>query len=121
MAVVWATHDLGVVAQLVDNVAVMYAGRIVELAPTRAIFEHPSHPYTAALLGSLPRPDAEHRGQLEQIEGSPPDPLALEAGCPFRARCPYAIDRCAQEEPSLLPRGEGQLAACWREPELWQS
>jgi peptide/nickel transport system ATP-binding protein len=121
MAVVWVTHDLGVVAQLVDRVAVMYAGRIVEQAPTRSIFEHPSHPYTAALLGSLPHPDAEHRGQLEQIDGSPPDPLALEAGCPFRARCPYAIDRCAEEEPPLLPRGEDQLAACWREPELWQS
>ncbi|HEX3615566.1 MAG TPA: ABC transporter ATP-binding protein [Solirubrobacteraceae bacterium] len=121
MAVVWVTHDLGVVAQLVDRVAVMYAGRIVEQAPTRAIFERPAHPYTAALLGSLPRPDAEHRGQLEQIGGSPPDPLQLEAGCPFRARCPYAIDRCAEEEPALLDRGAGQLAACWREPELWQS
>ena len=121
MAVVWVTHDLGVVAQLVDRVAVMYAGRIVEQAPTRLIFEHPSHPYTTALLGSLPRSDAEHRGQLQQIAGSPPDPLALEAGCPFRARCPYAIDRCAEEEPPLLPRGEGQLAACWREPELWLS
>jgi oligopeptide/dipeptide ABC transporter ATP-binding protein len=121
MAVVWVTHDLGVVAQLVDSVAVMYAGRIVELAPTRSIFTHPSHPYTAALLGSLPHPDAEHRGHLQQIGGSPPDPLQLEAGCPFRARCPYAIDRCAEEEPGLQPRGEGQVAACWREPELWQS
>jgi oligopeptide/dipeptide ABC transporter ATP-binding protein len=121
MAVVWVTHDLGVVAQLVDQVAVMYAGKIVELAPTRSIFSHPSHPYTAALLGSLPRPDSEHRGELSQIAGSPPDPLRLEPGCPFRDRCDFAIDRCAAEEPPLLERGPGQTAACWREPELWQT
>jgi oligopeptide/dipeptide ABC transporter ATP-binding protein len=120
MAVVWVTHDLGVVAQLVDRVAVMYAGRIVEQAPTRAIFTRPSHPYTAALLGSLPRPDSEHRGVLNQIVGSPPDPLRLEPGCPFRDRCDFAIERCASEEPPLLERGPAQSAACWREPELWQ-
>lgn len=121
MAVVWVTHDLGVVAELVDRVAVMYAGRIVETAPTRAIFKRPSHPYTRALLGSLPRPDSEHRGVLSQIGGSPPDPLRLEPGCPFKERCDFAIDRCAGEEPPLLERGNDQSAACWREPELWQS
>jgi oligopeptide transport system ATP-binding protein len=73
------------------------------------------------LLGSLPRPDSEHRGVLNQIGGSPPDPLRLEPGCPFNDRCHFAIDRCATEEPPLLERGDTQRAACWREPELWQN
>jgi oligopeptide transport system ATP-binding protein len=119
MAVVWVTHDLGVVAQLVDRVAVMYAGRIVELGTTRDIFARPSHPYTAALLGSLPRPGTEHRQPLQQIGGTPPDPARLDPGCPFRARCAFAVDRCQQEEPPLLARGSSQVAACWREPETW--
>jgi oligopeptide transport system ATP-binding protein len=119
MAVVWVTHDLGVVAQLVERVAVMYAGRIVELGTTRDIFARPSHPYTAALLGSLPRPGTKHRQPLQQIGGTPPDPARLDPGCPFRARCAFAIDRCQQEEPPLLARGSSQLAACWREPETW--
>jgi oligopeptide/dipeptide ABC transporter ATP-binding protein len=119
MAVVWVTHDLGVVAQLVDEVAVMYAGRVVEQAPTRAIFTRPSHPYTKALLGSLPRPDSPHRGMLSQIGGSPPDPLHLAPGCPYRDRCDFAVDRCGAEEPPLIERGPDQFSACWREPELW--
>jgi oligopeptide/dipeptide ABC transporter ATP-binding protein len=119
MSVVWVTHDLGVVAQLVDRVAVMYAGRIVELGTTRDIFARPSHPYTAALLGSLPRPGTAHRQPLQQIGGTPPDPARLEPGCPFRARCAFAVDRCEQEEPPLLARGPSQAAACWREPETW--
>jgi oligopeptide transport system ATP-binding protein len=119
MAVVWVTHDLGVVAQLVDRVAVMYAGRIVELGTTRDIFARPSHPYTAALLGSLPRPGIEHRQPLQQIGGTPPDPARLDPGCPFRVRCAFAVDRCQQEEPPLLARGSSQVAACWREPETW--
>jgi oligopeptide/dipeptide ABC transporter ATP-binding protein len=119
MAVVWVTHDLGVVAQLVDRVAVMYAGRIVELGTTRDLFARPSHPYTAALLGSLPRPGTEHRQPLQQIGGTPPDPARLEPGCPFRARCAFAVARCEQEEPPLLARGSSQVAACWREPETW--
>jgi oligopeptide transport system ATP-binding protein len=119
MSVVWVTHDLGVVAQLVDRVAVMYAGRIVELGTTRDIFARPSHPYTAALLGSLPRPGTAHRQPLQQIGGTPPDPARLEPGCPFRARCAFAVDRCEKEEPPLLARGPSQAAACWREPETW--
>ncbi len=121
MAVVWVTHDLGVVAQLVDRVAVMYAGRIVEQAPTHEIFAHPSHPYTAALLGSLPRPGTAHRQNLQQISGTPPDPAHLDAGCPFKARCAFVVDRCRQEEPPLLERGPAQVAACWREPATWKS
>jgi oligopeptide/dipeptide ABC transporter ATP-binding protein len=119
MAVVWVTHDLGVVARLVDRVAVMYAGRIVEQAATRDIFAAPQHPYTAALLASLPGPSAEHRRPLRQIGGAPPDPAALTAGCPFRFRCPSADERCAAEEPPLLDRGAGRRAACWKEPAKW--
>jgi oligopeptide/dipeptide ABC transporter ATP-binding protein len=119
MAVVWVTHDLGVVAQLADRVAVMYAGRIVEQATTSEIFARPSHPYTAALIASLPTSASAHREPLRQITGTPPDPAKLEPGCPFRPRCPLAIERCEQEEPPLLDRGPGQSAACWREPETW--
>jgi oligopeptide/dipeptide ABC transporter ATP-binding protein len=119
MAVVWVTHDLGVVARLVDRVAVMYAGRVVELASTRDIFARPSHPYTAALLASLPGPASEHRKPLRQIGGSPPDPAQLGAGCPFRFRCLSADDHCAAEEPGLIDRGPGRLAACWKEPSKW--
>ncbi|MCU1494119.1 MAG: transporter ATP-binding protein [Acidimicrobiaceae bacterium] len=121
MAVIWVTHDLGVVARLVDRVAVMYAGRVVEQAPTRKLFARPTHPYTAALLASLPGPEIGHRKPLHQIGGTPPDPAHLSPGCPFRARCPYAIGRCAVEEPGLIDRGSGSVAACWREPELWES
>ena len=119
MAVIWVTHDLGVVARLVDRVAVMYAGRIVELAATRDIFERPQHPYTAALLGSLPSAGTAHRRPLRQIGGTPPDPARLGVGCPFRFRCPSADAHCAAEEPPLLDRGPGQVAACWKEPETW--
>jgi oligopeptide/dipeptide ABC transporter ATP-binding protein len=119
MAVVWVTHDLGVVARLVDRVAVMYAGRIVEQAATRDIFARPQHPYTAALLGSLPGPGTAHRKPLRQIGGTPPDPARLERGCPFRFRCASADDHCAAEEPGLIPRGPGQVAACWKEPSSW--
>jgi oligopeptide/dipeptide ABC transporter ATP-binding protein len=119
MAVVWVTHDLGVVARLVDRVAVMYAGRIVEQAATPDIFERPQHPYTAALLGSLPGPGTPHRARLRQIGGTPPDPARLGVGCPYRFRCPSADEHCADEEPPLLERGPGQVAACWKEPETW--
>jgi oligopeptide/dipeptide ABC transporter ATP-binding protein len=119
MAVVWVTHDLGVVARLVDRVAVMYAGRIVEQAATRDIFERPQHPYTAALLGSLPGPTTAHRAPLRQIGGTPPDPARLGVGCPYRFRCASADEHCAAEEPPLLERGPGQVAACWKEPGTW--
>jgi oligopeptide/dipeptide ABC transporter ATP-binding protein len=119
MAVVWVTHDLGVVARLVDRVAVMYAGRVVERAPLRRLFASPAHPYTSALLRALPGPEAAHRKPLAQIGGAPPDPARLEAGCPFRPRCRFAIDRCAEEEPPLVDRGLGSFAACWRPREEW--
>jgi oligopeptide/dipeptide ABC transporter ATP-binding protein len=121
MAVVWVTHDLGVVARIVDNVVVMYAGRVVERAPARRLFARPSHPYTLALLGSLPHAGTGHRQPLTQIGGTPPDPSRLERGCPFRPRCPFRVERCAEEEPPLLDRGDGSFAACWRAPDEWQS
>jgi oligopeptide/dipeptide ABC transporter ATP-binding protein len=121
MAVVWVTHDLGVVARIVDNVVVMYAGRVVERAPARRLFARPSHPYTLALLGSLPHAGTGHRQPLTQIGGTPPDPSRLEPGCPFRPRCPFQVERCAEEEPPLLDRGLGSFAACWRAPGEWQS
>jgi len=121
MAVVWVTHDLGVVARIVDNVVVMYAGRVVERAPARRLFARPSHPYTLALLGSLPHAGTGHRQPLTQIGGTPPDPSRLERGCPFRPRCPFSVDRCGEEEPPLLDRGLGSFAACWRAPDEWQS
>jgi oligopeptide/dipeptide ABC transporter ATP-binding protein len=121
MAVVWVTHDLGVVARLVDRVAVMYAGRIVEQASTRDIFARPQHPYTAALIASLPGPGTVHRAPLRQIGGAPPDPTRLEGGCPFRLRCPSADERCAREEPPLIERGADRTAACWKEPQTWTS
>jgi oligopeptide/dipeptide ABC transporter ATP-binding protein len=116
--VVWITHDLGVVARLVERVIVMYAGRIVEQAPTRRLFRAPEHPYTASLLASLPNPADRTRAALAQIPGSPPDPAAVAQGCPFRDRCPQAIARCA-EMPPLTDRGGGATAACWVPPEKW--
>ncbi len=118
-AVLWVTHDLGVVASLVDRVVVMYAGRIVESASTQQLFARPTHPYTKALLESLPELHTRHRSALHQIGGSPPDATKLEAGCPFRTRCPYAVARCAEAEPDLIDRGMGSFAACWREPSEW--
>ena len=119
MAILWVTHDLGVVASLVDRVVVMYAGRIVETATTDQLFKRPTHPYTKALLESLPGLGTEHRSPLHQIGGTPPDPTQLSAGCPFRFRCPYVIARCSEEEPPLIDRGEGSQAACWRDPAEW--
>ncbi|MFY9781985.1 MAG: ABC transporter ATP-binding protein [Acidimicrobiales bacterium] len=119
MAVLWVTHDLGVVASLVDHVVVMYAGRIVESATTLELFERPTHPYTKALLESLPGPETGHRSALHQIGGTPPDPTQLSAGCPFRFRCPYVIKKCSEEEPELIDRGNGSSAACWRDPSEW--
>jgi oligopeptide/dipeptide ABC transporter ATP-binding protein len=118
MAIVWITHDLGVVARLVERVIVMYAGHIVEDAPTRRLFAQPEHPYTAGLLAALPDPTDRARGPLAQIPGVPPDPAHVTSGCPFRNRCRQAIDRCV-EMPPLTDRGGGSRAACWVPPEAW--
>lgn len=112
MAIVFVTHDLATVAQMADDVAVMYAGRIVERAPVRALFKAPRHPYTKGLLGSLPGRDA--RGlALDAIPGTVPPLWAMPAGCGFAPRCPRAGDRCAAAKPPLAPVGDATAAACF--------
>ncbi len=113
MAVIWITHDLGVVAGLADRMAVMYAGMIVEEAEVKELYGNPRHPYTLGLLGSLPRLDQVSGQKLESIEGLPPDLIALPKGCPFYARCKYRIDKCKTENPSLQNVGVGHRIACW--------
>jgi oligopeptide/dipeptide ABC transporter ATP-binding protein len=120
MAVVWITHDLGVVAHIADRTAVMYAGRLVEEGATGDLFARPSHPYTAGLLRSLPAHRGADRPPLVQIGGLPPDLAHLPPGCPFAPRCPQRRDACSTAEPSLLGRGP-QLAACHVPPEQWSA
>ena len=114
-AVILITHDLGVVAEVADDVAVMYSGRIVERASVRQIFDEPQHPYTVGLLGSIPRLDVE-RVRLASIEGQVPNPLRRPAGCNFADRCPFAVARCRAEEPPLVEVAGAHLSACWRAP-----
>jgi oligopeptide transport system ATP-binding protein len=113
MAIIWITHDLGVVAGLADRMIVMYAGFIVEEAAVKELYGHPRHPYTVGLLGSLPRLDAQRIHRLTSIEGLPPDLIDLPAGCPFYVRCKYRIDRCISENPPLEPVAPGHKIACW--------
>jgi oligopeptide transport system ATP-binding protein len=114
MAIIWITHDLGVVAGMVEKVAVMYAGYIVEEAPVRDLYKEPAHPYTLGLLDSLPKVDSRERKRLASIEGLPPDLLQEFKQCPFAPRCPYVIEQCWEENPPLLPAGPHHGAACWR-------
>jgi oligopeptide transport system ATP-binding protein len=114
MAIIWITHDLGVVAGLVDRVQVMYAGHVVERAAVREYYANPRHPYSLGLLNSLPRLDAAKREKLKPIDGLPPDLIALPPGCPFYPRCPYHIERCLEENPGLRVVGpENHQIACW--------
>jgi oligopeptide transport system ATP-binding protein len=113
MAVIWITHDLGIVAGLADRVMVMYAGFVVEEATVKEVYGNPRHPYTIGLLGSLPRLDELRKDKLESIEGLPPDLIALPKGCPFEARCIYAIEKCKTERPQLEPVGPRHRIACW--------
>jgi len=117
MMTIWVTHDLGVVARLVQRVVVMYAGRVVEDAPVERLFAAPQHPYTERLLASLPNPADDERPALAQIPGRPALPTDDIAGCPFRPRCPQARDVCL-EEPPLIRRGDS-LTRCWVPPEEW--
>ena len=113
MAIIWITHDLGVVAGLADRMVVMYAGMIVEEANVKELYANPRHPYTLGLLGSLPRLDQVRNEKLESIEGLPPDLIALPKGCPFYARCKYRIDKCKTENPPLQSVEAGHRIACW--------
>ena len=120
MAILLVTHDLGVVAQMADEVAVMYAGRVVEHGPARAIFADPQHPYTLGLLACQPalsRPGADGAAQrLPAIGGAVPAPGAMPPGCRFHPRCAFAAARCRDEDPALRPLGPGHEAACLRAP-----
>jgi oligopeptide transport system ATP-binding protein len=118
MALILITHDLGVVAGMCDRVIVMYAGYVVEQAPTKRVFARPSHPYTLGLLGSVPRIDHDPNADLASIEGAPPDLAALPVGCPFAARCAYVVARCHEEMPPLELVEPGHHARCWRAGEL---
>jgi oligopeptide/dipeptide ABC transporter ATP-binding protein len=112
MSIIIITHDLGVIAQLADCVAVMYAGRIIETAPVEAIFNNPQHPYTQALVASIPRL-GEQPDRLLTIEGAPPRLLKESIGCAFAPRCPYKISRCVENRPSLVKLYATHGAACW--------
>ena len=114
MAIVLITHNLGVVAEMCDEVAVMYLGRVVERGPVDAIFHDPKHPYTRALLRSMPSINARVRSRLPVIEGSIPHPYNRPSGCAFHPRCPdFMPGRCDKEEPAVRPVGAAQEAACW--------
>jgi len=112
LALIFITHNLGIVARMCDSVAVMYAGRIVEAGPVREIFNAPKHPYTRALIESIPRL-ADSNGRLTAIDGQPPDPAALPGGCAFHPRCPVRLDKCATERPRDSSVGAGHRTACW--------
>ncbi len=121
VAILFITHDLGVVARMCDRVAVMYAGRIVEQGGIRELFANPSHPYTQALLGSIPKME-ERAERLTAIEGQPPALFALPPGCRFAPRCPSAFEKCEAEYPPEFANADGQTAACWtlEERETWK-
>jgi oligopeptide/dipeptide ABC transporter ATP-binding protein len=120
MALIWITHDLGVVARVAERVLVMYAGRVVESGATSDLYRAPQHPYTAGLLGSIPPMLGSDRPPLPQIGGVPPDLHALPVGCSFRPRCPQRVAKCAEHEPELERRGQ-DLAACWVPRDRWVS
>ncbi|MFO1324121.1 MAG: ABC transporter ATP-binding protein [Burkholderiales bacterium] len=110
-AVMLVTHDMGVIAETADRVAVMYAGRIVEIGPVADVIHRPQHPYTVGLMGSIPS-IVDERERLTQIDGSMPRLTAVPSGCAFHPRCPHAFDRCRRERPDLMPAGATR-AACW--------
>ena len=113
IAVIWITHDLGVVAGLADRVLVMYGGRPVEISTVDDLYERPRHPYTIGLLGALPRLDARESKRLASIKGTPPDLLIEMRHCPFAWRCGYAFDRCWEEIPPLVTVGEKHQTSCF--------
>jgi oligopeptide transport system ATP-binding protein len=113
MAIVWITHDLGVVAGLADRVIVMYAGLIVEEATVDLLYENPTHPYTIALLEALPRIDLRRHSHLSSIPGAPPNLLVQPHGCPFAMRCAYVMDICREAQPPLIELAMGHKVACW--------
>lgn len=117
MAIIWITHDLGVIAGIADRVMVMYGGQIVEHAPVRELFANPQHPYTRALLETVPSVRGDRAPKLRVIEGQPPILSAPPADCPFRPRCGHAFARCAKENPRRYPLGDKHDVACFWNPE----
>ena len=113
LGLIFITHDFGIVAKMCDKVAVMYAGKIVEQGTVRDIFNHPSHPYTEALLASVPKLE-EDVDRLYSIEGQPPALHDLPPGCPFAPRCPYVMEQCREEYPPVFQVNEAHFAACWK-------
>jgi oligopeptide/dipeptide ABC transporter ATP-binding protein len=119
IALIIITHNLGVVARYASRVNVMYAGRIVEAGPAAAIYHDPRHPYTIALLRSVPRLDRPRQARLDPVDGQPPDLTRLDQGCAFRPRCRFAVAACGEARPALAPVGEaGHVAACFRAHEI---
>ena len=113
MAIVWITHDLGVIAGIADRAMVLYGGQIVEMAPVKDLFGSPAHPYTRALLKTVPRLKGARAAKLEVIEGQPPIMKAAPSACAFRARCSVAMDRCARENPLRQTIAPGHDVACF--------
>lgn len=115
IAYLFISHDLLVVQHISDRIAVMYLGRMMEIADSDELMNHPVHPYTLSLLSAIPIPDPETARKSKRIilEGDVPSPLHMPTGCPFRTRCKYATDKCAEQMPPLTDRGNGHLVACW--------
>jgi oligopeptide/dipeptide ABC transporter ATP-binding protein len=120
LSLIFITHDFGIVAKMCDRVMVMYAGRAVESGPVRQIFNHPSHPYTQALLHSVPKME-ERPDRLYSIQGQPPALWDLPPGCRFAPRCPLADDRCRRDYPPTFTVADGHTADCWRLEDPWKS
>jgi oligopeptide/dipeptide ABC transporter ATP-binding protein len=113
LSIIFITHDFAIVARMCDRVAVMYAGRVVETATTKELFANPRHPYTQALMRSVPELDADPTVRLPSIEGAPPSMFEAKVGCPFAPRCPHVMDRCRREYPPEVPVGDSHTASCW--------
>jgi oligopeptide/dipeptide ABC transporter ATP-binding protein len=121
VALIIITHNLGVVARYADRVNVMYAGQIIEMGTAEDIYHRPQHPYTLALLKSVPRMDRARAAKLDPVEGQPPDLTMLDEGCSFRARCRYRVERCNQAFPPLESVGGEHMSACWEKDNLKQA
>lgn len=113
MAIIWITHDLGVVAGIADRVAVMYGGFIVEQAPVKKLYSTPKHPYTRGLLSTLPKLEGERTERLESIKGQPPDLHNIPDSCPFAPRCIHVSEKCQNENPRLEMMDPEHQVACW--------
>jgi peptide/nickel transport system ATP-binding protein len=114
LTLLFISHDLDVVEYLCDRVVVLYLGRVMEIAPTEALYARPAHPYTRALLAAAPIPDPARRRIIPLLQGDLPSPAHPPSGCVFRTRCPHAVDACASVDTQLRPAGDGRWTACWR-------